>query len=228
MSGVNRILTFCGDGVVGTNLLSDSAYKSSQQRLTGNVGAGNEQLFNKAQHQAAWMANIIAEWMANGSGKTITDSMDVAEGTKIINDTFQGGSFPPGTKAIFYHRGAPTGWTQDVRDAADNRMLRVTSTDSGTGGSDNPTIMDKVPQHVHYAITGKNDSKHFHEDENSVHWHGQGPESMVAGHAESAIVQLDNISLNDQDHTHSGVTDVQNPAGAWRPKFVKTIVCIKD
>ena len=38
-----------------------------------------------------------------------------------------------GTRMVFYQGTAPTGWTQDVSDLADDRMMRVVNTVSGGG-----------------------------------------------------------------------------------------------
>ena len=72
--------------------------------------------------------------------------------------------FPSGTRLVFAQAAAPTGWTQDVSDTANNRMMCVIKTaGGGVGGSYDPTVMSVVPYHTHGFTTGTESNGHIHE-----------------------------------------------------------------
>lgn len=85
--------------------------------------------------------------------------------------------FPVGTRVGFAQASAPTGWTQDASDAADNRMLRVVKTaGGGTAGTHSPILNSVVPSHTHGITTGAPSVDHTHSGttsiENAQHTHG--------------------------------------------------------
>jgi len=91
-----------------------------------------------------------------------------------------------GTRMLFAQPAAPDGWTQDVSDAANNRMLRVVNTaGGGIGGSNDPILMNVVPAHTHGYTTGTVSAWHTHSgntgDVSADHTHGIGD----PGHAHS-------------------------------------------
>jgi hypothetical protein len=76
-------------------------------------------------------------------------------------------AFPSGTRLPFAQAAAPTGWTQDTSDNANNRMLRVVSgTGNSVGGSASPILMNVVPSHTHTVsssgTTASADLSHTH------------------------------------------------------------------
>jgi hypothetical protein len=110
-------------------------------------------------------------------------------------------AFPSGTRLVFAQAAAPTGWTQDTSDTANNRMMRVvSSTGGGTGGTASPILMDVVPTHTHGFSTGTESNGHYHytsgttDGENANHYHG------VSG----------GTSTVDINHYHSGTTGYMN------------------
>ena len=71
--------------------------------------------------------------------------------------------FASGTRLSFHQASAPTGWTQDVSDNADNRMFRVVKTaGGGVGGSNSPILNNVVPSHTHGITTGTESADHSH------------------------------------------------------------------
>ena len=72
-------------------------------------------------------------------------------------------SFASGTRLAFAQASAPTGWTQDTSDNADNRMFRVVNTTGGSvGGSYSPILNNVVPAHTHGITTGTESADHAH------------------------------------------------------------------
>lgn len=72
-------------------------------------------------------------------------------------------NFAAGTRLVFAQASAPVGWTQDVSDNADNRMLRVVKTaGAGVGGSHSPILNDVVPSHTHVVTVGNQSADHSH------------------------------------------------------------------
>ncbi len=85
--------------------------------------------------------------------------------------------FEPGVRLIFAQAAAPVGWTQDVSDNANNRMLRVVNAaGAGVGGSHSPILNNVVPAHTHSGLTAGTLTDHTHigntGDVSSDHSHG--------------------------------------------------------
>ena len=93
--------------------------------------------------------------------------------------------FASGTKLMFAQASAPTGWTQDVSDNADNRMFRVVkTTGGGVGGSHSPILNNVVPSHTHGMTTGTESADHSHSGNtgyvSSDHAHEFGGDDQIA------------------------------------------------
>lgn len=70
----NEILPFSAD--VSANVLSQSAYNSDSQRLTGNQpGIARAQLVNKALRQVSVMAAGFGQFIANRQANNVTDNL---------------------------------------------------------------------------------------------------------------------------------------------------------
>ena len=100
-------------------------------------------------------------------------------------------TFPSGTRLPFAQATAPVGWTQDVSDNADNRMLRVVKTaGAGVGGSHSPILNNVVPAHTHGFTTGNANSDHSHSGNTGTvsqdHTHGIGD----PGHSHNQLAGL--------------------------------------
>ena len=141
--------------------------------------------------------------------------------------------FASGTRMPFAQAAAPTGWTQDASDNANNRMLRVVNTaGNGIGGSASPILNNTVPSHTH-IFTG---TGHTHTD--SGHTHGTGLVVGVgfAGGGFSLFNTtqtfpglLTNPSYANLSTVTAGGTNSAN-AGAsdWSPRYIDMIICAKN
>jgi hypothetical protein len=71
----------------------------------------------------------------------------------LSQDQLNNGQIPAGTRMLFFQATAPTGWAR-VADITTTRMLRLVASANpggGSGGTDDPVLMDKVPSHTHTA-----------------------------------------------------------------------------
>ena len=165
------------------------------------------------------------------------------------------GAIASGTRMIFCQAAAPTGWTQDVSDNANNRMFRVVNTaGGGVGGSHSPILNNVVPSHTHGITTGINSVDHSHSGTtgtvSSDHTHtiGYYMDDDNGDNGYIGIVNGDNafyygyqtggISANHThgfttggisvNHTHSGTTDNGSSQTNWTPRYIDTIICTKN
>ena len=75
----NSILTFCGSGVVGTDVLSDASYSADSQRPIGHQpGTARAQLANKVLKQSSLVSAAIAQFIADNQANNINDALAVA------------------------------------------------------------------------------------------------------------------------------------------------------
>lgn len=156
--------------------------------------------------------------------------------------------FPAGTVMPFFQAAAPTGWTMVTTH--NNKMLRVINTaGGGSGGSDSPILMNKVPSHTH-AFTGDAVAAHTHgftTGNNSVdHTHLYSAPTGHWGSVSAGGVSLDVGAVSaasggqSQSHTHSGTTNsggAHTPTGTnaanasaanWTPLYIDMILCSKN
>ena len=164
-------------------------------------------------------------------------------------------TFPAGTRMLFAQAAAPVGWTQDVSDTANNRMLRVVSSAGGTGGgSHSPILNNVVPSHTHGVTVYATDTNHTHgfqTDWEADHAHGytirtpvynsQGWNqvySAVADGASDSGATTGGAGGHDHygttgyknqnaSHTHSAVTDGGSIGANWTPRYLDMIICTK-
>ncbi len=147
---------------------------------------------------------------------------------------------PSGTRMPFAQAAAPTGWTQDGGDNANNRMLRVVNTaGGGVGGSASPVLNNTVPAHTHGFLTGGQNQNHVHYDSGHTHTdqgtrviHGApGGTTQFQdwdGGTHNTGVGYANIGVNNVDHTHSGGTDNGSSQTNWTPRYIDMIICSKN
>lgn len=165
-------------------------------------------------------------------------------------------AFPSGTKMIFCQAAAPTGWTQDVSDNANNRMFRAVNTaGGGVGGTHSPILNNVVPAHTHGITTGTESVDHSHSgttgtvssdhshsiavsgaDDNNHTGNFNGVADSDAGQTTSRTTG--GISANHTHgfstggrsaaHTHSGTTDNGSSQTNWTPRYIDTIICTKN
>lgn len=148
-----------------------------------------------------------------------------------------------GTRMPFAQATAPTGWTQDVSDNANNRMLRVVSSaGAGVGGTHSPILNNVVPSHTHGFTTGNISADHNHAISDPGHTHGSqmltyrassginhggGSQNMASLDTQSATtgITTGGVSAN---HTHSGTTDNGSSSTNWTPRYNDMIICVKN
>lgn len=161
---------------------------------------------------------------------------------------------PSGTRLCFHQAAAPTGWTQDVSDAASDRMLRVNTTGGGgVAGSHSPTIMNVVPSHTHSFSTGTESADHSHYTSGGTSGAGGHNHSYVRPSSPSG--SRGDIPANISDgwtgdstswggdhshswgnwsggrntaHYHSGSTDNGSSQVNWSPRYTNIIICQKN
>ena len=162
-------------------------------------------------------------------------------------------SFASGTRMPFAQAAAPTGWTQDVSDNANNRMLRVVNTaGGGVAGSSSPILNNVVPAHTHGFSTGTASADHTHSGstgtESADHSHAwtiyKG--STTGGTLPSATPYAEATGTGSSggrsaahyhsfttggisaNHSHSGSTDNGSSQTNWTPRYINMIICTKD
>ena len=150
--------------------------------------------------------------------------------------------FTSGTRMPFAQAAAPTGWTQDTSDNANNRMLRVVSSaGNGVGGSSSPILNNVVSSHTH-TFTGNAMGAHSHSDAGHTHstvntnnltartgisggpvasWFSDtaGTPTTGAGYA-----QIQGASAG----TPSGSISANGSASDWTPRYIDMIICSKN
>ncbi|WP_394789118.1 hypothetical protein [Rhodoferax sp.] len=158
--------------------------------------------------------------------------------------------FATGTRMAFAQSAAPTGWTRDVSDNADNRMFRVVKTGGGgVGGSHSPILNDVVPLHVHPFNTGNQSNDHNHPVPDPGHVHDSGVPHDNAAHGTvgtgaingktgvQAYTTLPITSIAytgvyttgaSTGHSHAGTSDGNSSASNWTPRYIDFIIATKD
>lgn len=181
--------------------------------------------------------NVFVPTYGAGTNNTLVAS------TAFVQNTVFGanGPIPAGTRLVFAQAYAPTGWTQDTSDAANNRMIRVVnSVGGGLGGSHDPSLMNVVPWHTHGFTTGTESALHSHSDSGHAHnmpnmGHGNtttpgGSFTIFAASQanKNTDVGYANLSTESAYHTHSGGTDAGSSQTNWQPRYNNVIICQKN
>jgi len=161
--------------------------------------------------------------------------------------------FPVGTKLMFPQAAAPIGWTQDVTDSADNRMLRVVKTaGAGVGGSHSPILNNVVPAHTHTVSTDTVNTNHYHYFDTGVsgghehlyNWQDNGhnayggpsgnfvgdgkTDRWTAGGGGHQHTGNTGYGSANQHHSHAGTAAANAGAESWAPRYVDLILATKD
>lgn len=147
--------------------------------------------------------------------------------------------FPSGTRMPFAQAAAPTGWTQDVTDNANNRMLRVVNTaGNGVGGSASPILNNVVSSHAH-TFTGNAMGAHSHSDAGHAHTliggvyagngsviagYGGGAGSFLTSSTNTGFANISSVSAG----TPSGSISANGSASDWTPRYINMIICSKN
>lgn len=159
----------------------------------------------------------------------------------LIKQAYTGALIPSGTRMPFAQASAPTGWTQDTSDSADNRMLRVTKlTGGGVAGSHSPILMNVIPSHTHdISVYGSGAHTHAISDpghSHVFHWgntDGSIPNPGVGAWGNNSTSYTDSaatgISINWSDsHTHAASSSAPSGASNWTPRYIDMIICSKN
>jgi hypothetical protein len=145
--------------------------------------------------------------------------------------------FASGTRMPFAQASAPTGWTQDTTDNANNRMLRVVNTaGNGIGGSDSPILNNTTMVAHTHAFTGSALAGHTHSD--AGHQHSIETRNTLTQGGPNATNAWFNVNASA---TGVGYANIQassagTPAGtnstttgvSWTPRYIDMIICSKN
>ena len=145
--------------------------------------------------------------------------------------------FASGTRMPFAQAAAPTGWTQDTSDNANNRMLRVVSSaGNGVGGSDSPIVNSTTMVAHTHTFTGSALAAHTHSD--AGHQHSIETRNTLTQGGPNATNAWFNVNASA---TGVGYANIQassagTPAGSnsttsgvsWTPRYIDMIICSKN
>lgn len=145
--------------------------------------------------------------------------------------------FASGTRMPFAQAAAPTGWTQDITDNANNRMLRVVSSaGGGVGGSDSPIVNSTTMVAHTHTFTGSALAAHTHSD--AGHQHSIETRNTLTQGGPNATNAWFNVNASA---TGVGYANIQassagTPAGSnstttgvsWTPRYIDMIICSKN
>ena len=138
--------------------------------------------------------------------------------------------FTSGTRMPFAQAAAPTGWTQDTTDKANNRMLRVVNTaGNGVGGSDSPIVNSTTMVAHTHTFTGNphthTDSGHQHTGHNTPFYNsgipaGGNNTTSTPGDTGVSYAQISSTTATGTNSTTTGVS--------WTPRYIDMIICSKN
>jgi hypothetical protein len=144
--------------------------------------------------------------------------------------------FASGTRMPFAQAAAPTGWTQDITDNANNRMLRVVNVaGNGVGGSDSPIVNSTTMVAHTHTFTGSALAAHTHTDSGHQHTGHNTPfynsgipaggnnTTSTPGDTGVAYAQISSNSAGTPAGTNSSTTGV-----SWTPRYIDMIICSKN
>jgi hypothetical protein len=143
--------------------------------------------------------------------------------------------FASGTRMPFAQAAAPTGWTQDTTDNANNRMLRVVNTaGNGVAGTDSPIVNSTTMVAHTHTFTGSALAAHTHTDSGHTHTatmtspqlgSGGGSNYLANGVTSSGTgyANISSVSAGTPDGSNSTTSGV-----SWSPRYIDMIICTKN
>jgi hypothetical protein len=232
--------------LVGTNITGTAtAFTASNVTTNANLTGGVTSVGNATT--VVTNANLTGDVTSVGNATTLatvnsnvgafTNASVTVNAKGLITAVSTGASFvPAGTRMPFAQAAAPTGWTQDITDNANNRMLRVVSSaGGGIGGSASPILNNVVSSHTH-TFTGSALAAHTHTD--SGHQHSKGaqgtPLNGYQGNAANGKIEILNTGVGYANiqgasaGTPSGSISANGSASDWSPRYIDMIICAKD
>lgn len=143
--------------------------------------------------------------------------------------------FVSGTRMPFAQAAAPTGWTQDTSDNANNRMLRVVNTTgNGIGGTDSPILNNtSIPAHTHtFTGTAHNhgitDPGHSHSYTSYSTFLPQSGSSTPCWYSTAAATTGASVTSIGINNTTATGTNSIVAAVSWSPRYINMIICAKN
>ena len=220
-------------------VLMNSATSAITQSTPDNSTKIATTAFVKNQAYATLTSPSFAGVPTAPTPATSDSSATLATTAFVHNNT--AALIPSGTRMLFAQAGAPTGWTQDVSDTANNRMMRVVAgAGNGVGGSADPSYMNVVPAHTNGVVTGGETANHKHDDLGHTHsnngylWFiGGGGTQFVGGSGlqlggVSFGTGYANLGTESVCHSHYGSTDNGSSSTNWYPRYINIIICNKN
>ncbi len=257
-AGDARYVKKAGDVMTGLLTLSadpsTNLHASTKQYADTKFAKSGGTVSGPATFQGAVTLDDNATF--SNATKTLTLSKNPTAAMHAAPKAYVDLAMPSGARLLFAMSAAPTGWTRDTTDLANNRMLRVVSGGPGNSGAgtDSPILMDKVPSHTHAFSTSSFDTSHSHSvtgntgNESNDHTHlfpgggsssgvpaGSGVETGVAYTRATFGVSANHThaftaNTNSQGgaHNHTGLTNANGSASNWSPRYLDLILCTKD
>jgi hypothetical protein len=169
------------------------------------------------------------------SALSIGGNATTATTATTLNGTWN--QMPAGTRVPFAQAAAPTGWTQDVTDNANNRMLRVVSSaGNGVGGSDDPSVNSTTMVAHTHTFTGSALAAHTHTDAGHTHGVSRYTSLTQGGPNATPIWYGATTVSSDVGYATIQAASAGTPAGtnsttsgvSWTPRYIDMIICSKN
>jgi hypothetical protein len=169
------------------------------------------------------------------SALSIGGNATTATTATILNGTWN--QMPAGTRVPFAQAAAPTGWTQDTSDNANNRMLRVVSSaGNGVGGSDSPIVNSTTMVAHTHTFTGSALAAHTHTDSGHLHVDTGSAPAFNATSGPDSKQQWTGTHNTQIGYANISSNSAGTPAGtnstttgvSWTPRYIDMIICSKN
>ncbi len=132
----NELLPFA---TANTNVLTQAEYSSDTQRTSGNIpGVARSKLVNKAARQAAYTANMIGQFVVDGSGQDVLDDGNAA--VFLANFKTAVGVLTPGRLLNVRVFNTPGTTTYTPTPGTNRRVIEVLGAGGQGGGAENDTV----------------------------------------------------------------------------------------
>lgn len=228
-----------GTNITGTATAFTASNVTTNANLTGavtSVGNATTVVTNaNLTGDVTSVGNATTLATVNSNVGSFTNASVTVNAKGLITAVSTGASFvPAGTRMPFAQASAPTGWTQDVTDNANNRMLRVVSSaGNGVGGSDSPILNNTTMVSHTHTFTGNALAAHTHTDSGHSHTWLLGPSGSGAGgitgagntttNTGTSYANISSVSAGTPSGTNSTTSGV-----GWTPRYIDMIICAKN
>ena len=226
---MDTLTSTCMSGVgSGVDMATDLCHLSGWHASTGTV-------YVEVQSKISNTGDALISGFISLTSASPTDDLH-AVSRGWVNNQIQSipsppTEFPAGTVLIFPQPAAPSGWTQITTH--NDKMIRVVNgSGGGSGGTDSPILMDKVPAHTH---TGSADTVPNHRHGvggNQWPWGGgdfySAHDNTAAFHGSVASQSFIGWSGWEGSHGHTMTINSNAGASNWTPKYLDTVIASKD